>query len=299
MFVAGVAGGVRRRRIAREQIAEQQQRRREQATAQQKRLHRLNETHQAFQTDEVEAALTEEEQQAFEEGGHITEEDLVAYYQEVRPEAVDKVGEIFVRIASDRASMKSIYAGLKVKYGIAPPITRKYVLPLSEAGTQLFAQAMGGDASASASAAVCTGDAASVTVIYTGWLLKRRTVVHHKLYCALLSSGYLLLFEDKADADVALSYHAELAYTTPLDLAHLPPRCPPHAYIQLDAASAKELAFTFYGVGLSVGDMGHGGLKKCHLYSMSAKEDHELLEWQRMIRRVAGRTHPQEHVGGQ
>jgi hypothetical protein len=163
---------------------------------------------------------------------------------------------------------------------------------LSDEGASLFAAAMGNDTTAHAPA-----DNGAVSVRYTGWLLKRRTVVHHKRYCVLLSSGCLLLFEDKEDADVALSYpgfilaYAHKPYAAPFHEASLPESCPPHDYMWLDPTSASKLAFTFYGVGLSISgtaaaNKGGSANKTYHVYSLSAKEDHELLEWQRQIRRV-------------
>jgi hypothetical protein len=132
---------------------------------------------------------------------------------------------------------------------------------------------------------------ANVSVIYADWLLKRRTVWHHTRYSLLLSSGYLLLFKDKAEADLAIAVQAQHVYAQPVDRTQLPTRCPSHDFMKLGEASANELASTLFGVGMTifVMDIGHGPLKKCHLYSRTATKDHALLEWQRQIRGVIER----------
>ena len=184
--------------------------------------------------------------------------------------------QIFATIEDGEATMLSVYAGLKVKYGEAPKLTSAAGTHLTRAGKHLFAEGISGQGQI------------RVLITHTGWLLKRRHIVHHKYYALLLSTGCLLLFSSKQDADLAMSYKAEQSYKPPFRMAVLPPRCPEHELIVL-GSSPPEITRTLYGVGISLeGTTGrHGqGARHCHVYSESATDDRALRELQLAVRAV-------------
>ena len=128
-----------------------------------------------------------------------------------------------------------------------------------------------------------------MTIVHAGWLLKRKHVIHHKHYALLLSTGCILLFSSKEDADLAISYEAEQSYTTPFRMAVLPPRCPAHDLLVLGSSNPPKITRTLYGVGISIEGTTcrHGqGARPCHVYSESARDDQALRRWQSAVGRV-------------